>query len=184
MENELPILGEIYQHKTYVGQRCKIIAITDNRVVYEMLNENGENIVNSYHKSKVWVFLKRNRNKELLGLSMKYKIGNVEVEAVREDGGNYRVQTELGSVFWIIEQDFNNMATKIKEPKFKVGDTAYFIECGGGDFHCSSVQILSSEYSDELNGSYHFYTTRLDFDEVFESDLFTLEEAIEKLKEL
>jgi hypothetical protein len=66
MENELPILGEIYEHKSYVGQKCKIIAITNNRVVYEILIENGENTVNSYHKSKVWVFLKKKLNKRKL----------------------------------------------------------------------------------------------------------------------
>jgi hypothetical protein len=56
---------------------------------------------------------------------MKYKIGNVEVEAnFSSEYKEWIVDTKTSS-FCLSEQDFNNMATKVKEPKFKVGDKVY-----------------------------------------------------------
>jgi len=78
------------------------------------------------------------------------------------------------SIFPLSEQDFNNMATKVKEPKFKVGDKAYLL--GLNSIWLDKVTSIT------VGG---WYT--LDSDEECryeESELFTLEEIIEKLKEL
>ena len=151
---------------------------------------------------------------------MKYKIGNVEVEAVQwngylkgifdfishrgfeapsiklAQGGTVVVNhTNLSgslfveikdylaiskkSIFALSEQDFNNMATKVKEPKFKVGDKVYNFAIDD-EYHCfrllkiSSIPSAHSYLMEDDNGQ----------DVYYESDLFTLEEAIEKLKEL
>jgi hypothetical protein len=148
---------------------------------------------------------------------MKYKIGNVEVEAVQWNGENnneiinlvlennpetidysserdfednyliisreslrkeyflkigYYMVSAGNSLFTLSEQDFNNMATKVKEPKFKVGDKVYF----EGEYFISVNTIESVDgYSYRLEGC---------SGSLKESQLFTLEEAIEKLKEL
>jgi len=152
---------------------------------------------------------------------MKYKIENVEVEAIQWKGGldlniitdflkelgfrmfcvernrkfgtsldvhantlshlspitlmenDYLVKTKT-SLFKLSEQDFNNMVTKVKEPKFKVGDKAYLLG--------SRAIWLDKVTSITIKGWYI-----LDSDdecEYEESELLTLEEAIEKLKEL
>lgn len=155
---------------------------------------------------------------------MKYKIGNVEVEAVQwkynpqeildlaGEGSNalsgtssiliasgcsqidlkvndYLVKTDA-SLFKLSEQDFRNMATKIKEPKFKVGDKAYNIErdsCSSDDTYVNNIKFIRhivSKISSEDGFIYYFIKGGGDLIRYKESALFTLEEAIEKLKEL
>jgi len=151
---------------------------------------------------------------------MKYKIGNVDVEAVQWNGENefYKISEfldtiKLGlygierdkkdnitiedegsqkvaflevseylvssktSLFKLSEQDFNNMATKVKEPKFKVGDKAYYLD---DEFDGVSFKNVVIDH----HCSYGFYRLKGYFSNIDESYLFTLEEAIEKLKEL
>ena len=79
-------------------------------------------------------------------------------------------------VFNLSEQDFNNMVIKTKEPKFKVGDIVYYIGIDGTKFDCDLVTISKvNETSYDLYDKHHHVT---------EQELFTLEEAIEKLKQL
>jgi len=130
---------------------------------------------------------------------MKYKIGNVEVEAYQFKGihfkemfdfckrhhrhcdfildlqGNDYMISSKGSLFILSEQDFNNMATKVKEPKFKVGDKVYI--CGNHLISAATINSINKfadEYWYRVDGGYEYS----------EEDLSTLEEAIEKLKEL
>lgn len=125
---------------------------------------------------------------------MKYKIGELEVEAVQWNGdnidllaknakklrgathfnyGDYLIITD-SSTFILSEQDFNKIATKVKEPKFKVGDKVYLL---------GSKAIWPVKVASITEGGWY----RLDFDmdlQYEERELFTLEEAIQKLKEL
>lgn len=72
-------------------------------------------------------------------------------------------------------------AVKVKEPKFKVGDVVYWINIEEDNgFNCYKIEISSLE---EDRYSYN-YNAKYLFDDIPESELFTLEEAIEKLKEL
>ena len=74
------------------------------------------------------------------------------------------------------------MATKVKEPKFKVGDVAYYI-CQNSDENLDYDKIKVE--SVHFHNDHHTYELTSDkFNRIHESDLFTLEEAIEKLKEL
>lgn len=130
---------------------------------------------------------------------MKYKIGNVEVEAVQFDGYNltevnnflyggaidncnksdYIVKTEE-SLFTLSEQDFNNMVTKMKEPKFEVGDKVYWLseDCEGLSVDKVLIQkIISDKNSGIIYDVGAKHTVK-------EKYLLTLEEAIEKLEEL
>lgn len=151
---------------------------------------------------------------------MKYKIGNVEVEAVQWKGNNFQeianfmenkisywdkdiesthpygsLRIRLGhsysvimigqyivnsnnSVFKLSEQDFNNMTTKVKEPKFRVGDAAYKV-----DFQdIYNININKYFISKVMpNDEYHIGQLNI---QIKENRLSTLEEAIEKLKEL
>lgn len=133
---------------------------------------------------------------------MKYKIGNVEVEACQFKGihfkemfdfckrhyrhrdfildlqGNDYMISSKGSLFILSEQDFNNMATKVKEPKFKVGDKVYYFEEDdiNLDFGCVVISNIHGE------GEYLVNTDTSTI--YYEEELLTLEEAIEKLKDL
>ena len=156
---------------------------------------------------------------------MKYKIGNVEVEAIQVKRANrceissflrsYFVSIQKNDAYsdidlkieirthnailkpnftdWLIitgdslaclsEQDFNNMATKVKEPKFKVGDKAYYLDVDDAKFDCNALTVQSVEFNTlEEIFVYHFDHDTYDF--AYQPDLFTLEEAIEKLKDL
>lgn len=144
---------------------------------------------------------------------MKYKIGNTEVEAVQWNSKNFGEIAELlldvsehnikakynsemnlyigdqyihknkyivisgESHFILSEQDFNNMATKVKEPKFKVGDKVYW---PFNQKFCPSICVRTItrivDGCDYLVDNLESIYT--------ESELLTLEEAIEKLKEL
>lgn len=160
---------------------------------------------------------------------MKYKIGNVEAEAIQWNGDNdndinkfvesintraekqdqviffasygqrgllfrelslkgckINLTREAGfvvytgsSLLFIMNQDFNNMATKVKEPKFNVGDIAYYIYTTCKNLDCDKVKII--KVID--NGTQLYYESNY-FSGIEEDKLFTLEEAIEKLKEL
>lgn len=59
MKNKLPVVGRRYRHKQYAGQEVEIIATTENRIVYEVVNCLGlsKGQINSYCKSVVWNFL-------------------------------------------------------------------------------------------------------------------------------
>lgn len=148
---------------------------------------------------------------------MKYKIGELEVEAVQWnrsnlqefkkilnpiievdtalrylmiydgsetillDEGDFLVKTEE-TMFMLSEDEFNKMATKVEEPKFKVGDVVYYFEIDseednrGIDFFRLTITNVSRE------GAY--LTDTSDSTTYYKSELLTLEEAIEKLKEL
>lgn len=153
---------------------------------------------------------------------MKYKIGDLEVEAVRWNGdtkldvqeflsdlgyysayinsngdlaaeifydkklqnvcnGNYlKINDYLikskDSLFTLSEQDFNKIATKVEEPKFKVGDKVYSIDGDKRRF------IIESAYVERCEHQVFYHLD--DGCTLRELELFTLEEAIEKLKEL
>lgn len=141
---------------------------------------------------------------------MKYKIGKVDVEAVQWNGNNFgeivalllkikehNITTEYNgsmhlyigdnyihrsqyiviskeSHFVISEQDFHLMATKVKEPKFKVGDKVYLL--GSRAIWLDKVTSITTK---------EWYILDSDDEcEYEESELLTLKEAIEKLKEL
>lgn len=60
MTYKLPEVGKIYGHRSYLGQECLIINITEDRVVYEVVKATSptEGSVGSYAKSVAWKFLK------------------------------------------------------------------------------------------------------------------------------
>jgi hypothetical protein len=68
MTNKLPVIGKRYKHKSYPGQECLIINITEHRVVYEEVVTRGnvKNGINSYKKSVVWNFLEELPDQELI----------------------------------------------------------------------------------------------------------------------
>ena len=112
---------------------------------------------------------------------MKYKIGNVEVEAnFSSEYKEWIVDTKTSS-FCLSEQDFNNMATKVKEPKFKVGDIVYLKDEGDDVFNLEKCVI---EKVCEDGDFIHYHLEEWVFKTAEEHELITLEEAIEKLKEL
>ena len=124
---------------------------------------------------------------------MKYKIGELEVEAVQWNGenidllvkntkhlkgtthfnyGDYLIKTD-SSTFILSEQDFNKIATKVKGPKFKVGDKVYYF------IEDSITKLVISQITEE-----GCYKVKFRSAIYTENQFFTLEEAIEKLKEL
>lgn len=178
------------------------------------------------------------------GENMKYKIGDLEVDAVQWNGHNdnelksivsqhhsedsiyfsernyvnkyiiINIQTHQknyrlnltdyiivtnSSIFTLSEREFNIMAVKIKEPepKFKVGDAVYLIDDYMIDIKIQKVTLTailkqpsksrhSKEIFYEANGHFKVLNSHLlnNFESIAESKLFTLEETIEKLKEL
>lgn len=88
--------------------------------------------------------------------------------------GDYLVKSTT-SLFKLTEEEFNNMATKIKEPKFKVGDKVYL-------FAEKENSIEFSSYIVKEIRECGYYSTSGYI--ISESDSLGLEEAIEKLKEL
>jgi len=151
---------------------------------------------------------------------MKYKIGNVEVEAIQWKGDNFdeiagllfkieehNITTKYNgsmhlyisddyiyrsqyivvlkeSHFVLSEQDFNNMATKVEEPKFKVGDKVYWRSTDTiRALPNICFDLFKIGFVNEEGGSIFSYNNDK-YSHVRESELFTLEEAIEKLKEL
>lgn len=154
---------------------------------------------------------------------MKYKIGELEVEAVQWNGANDReiffflLDKNLGGIYinnespklkishqgdekgsasisdFVVVSDkeliimkestLNKIATKVKEPKFKVGDVVYSfkkIENRDGTKMC---KIWKNKIKKHVKGEIYNLEHHLQ-NEYYESELFTLEEAIEKLKEL
>ena len=151
---------------------------------------------------------------------MKYKIGELEVEAVQWNGdnkseiintwpgleegisvnedlwghytlsilwvnnrityGDYIVKSKDGRFFVLDNQDFNKIATKVKEPRFKVGDVVYYIGRG--------TKICKSRSDGTTTQSWPYIYRTVDKNKMVEylneDKLLTLEEAIEKLKEL
>lgn len=85
----------------------------------------------------------------------------------------YLVVVAPESTFVLSEQDFNNMVTKVKEPKFKIGDVAYIV--GRKSIRKDVI------FSINKNGSYLLCSKAGKYEE---SELFTLKEAIKELKEL
>jgi hypothetical protein len=132
-------------------------------------------------------------------MNTKYKIGNLEVEAIQSKGNNFQeihniienrslfsslsfekdewVIVSRQSVFVLSDEDFNNIAVKVKEPKFKVGDNVYI--CGVERIY---KIVISSVSKKEMYDQYWY--TGEDSYEYLENELFTLEEAIERLKQL
>jgi hypothetical protein len=132
-------------------------------------------------------------------MNTKYKIGNLEVEAIQSKGNNFQeihniiencslfsslsfekdewVIVSRQSVFVLSDEDFNNIAVKVKEPKFKAGDKVYYCSEYGIEVMQVKKQIIKAAeniYILENEGETHYY----------EYELFTLEEAIERLKQL
>jgi len=101
---------------------------------------------------------------------MKYKIGKQEVEVMSIEG------------FCVMSQsDFDKVATKkVKGPKFKVGDAAYVIVEGCFGISIEKVIIRNKKRIDEGWLCVDYSDCR----HIHIKALFTLEEAIEKLKEL
>lgn len=145
---------------------------------------------------------------------MKYKIGELEVEAVQWnynpeeilefagngsnllsgtasgllcvgdleimiEGNSYLVKVSEDKLFSLPASQFEKIATKVKEPKFKVGDKVYFgiVKNNNCNIVCGLVSYIDIE-----DGIKNLYT--VDGYKINEENLFTLEEALEKLKEL
>lgn len=123
----------------------------------------------------------------LVGVSSIFlHIGDFETELEIND---YLVKVSEDKFFSLPASQFEKIATKVKEPKFKVGDKVYRIKhdnCAGDieEYNIEFIRFIISKISNKdgvinynIEGGGELIILKEDI-------LFTLEEAIEKLKEL